>query len=122
MFKRFLGLTMRAPSGAILAQANEAIEKSIHAEHATMSSRARIDRLVLVNRAAWELERDALGLTDRQLAEKCRELDLKDGRLDGRLSSKAKTCDGCGRVITSGRLTCTYCTAPVNSGSPFDGL
>ncbi len=73
--------------------------------------RAAVDRLALVNQASWELLRERTNLSDADLEKRVREVDLRDGRLDGRLGKVMNACDQCGRPNRSDRARCLYCDA-----------
>ncbi len=68
-----------------------------------------IQRLKLMNQALWELIRDRARLTDKDLEEKALEIDLRDGKQDGRMSETALRCPSCNRVSSSRHWRCLYC-------------
>jgi uncharacterized protein with PIN domain len=68
-----------------------------------------IQRLKLMNQAMWELIRDRARLTDKDLEEKALEIDLRDGKQDGRMSETALRCPSCNRVSSSRHWRCLYC-------------
>ena len=86
---------------------------------------ARIERLVLVTEAMWELLSSRFGLTVADLAAQVREIDLRDGRADGRLGLQAEAtpvrCPSCQAVVPAGRTTCQFCGAdvPEAKADPF---
>lgn len=93
------------------------------AHESSMSSekaRKNTERLYLVVQAMWELLSKKAGLTEADLEEKIREIDLRDGRLDGQDSTQTmpQICRECGRTILSGQTTCSWCGAEQNV-SPF---
>jgi len=69
----------------------------------------QIQRLQLLNQAFWELARDRLGLTDEDMERVCREVDLRDGVEDGRMTETALKCPTCGRISSSKHWKCLYC-------------
>jgi len=77
---------------------------------------ARCDRLELVTHAMWTLLREKLGLRDDELVSRVRELDLTDGRLDGRYERPPLQCPACGRTTGRRRPTCVYCGAELSLG------
>jgi hypothetical protein len=77
---------------------------------------ARCDRLELVTHAMWTLLREKLGLQENDLVSRVRELDLTDGRLDGRYGEAPLQCPACGRTTGRRRPTCIYCGAGLNPG------
>ena len=74
----------------------------------------RCDALTMGCQAMWELLRDNSGLSDETILEKIREIDLRDGATDGKISETAmKQCAGCGHVTHAARQICLYCGAPL---------
>lgn len=69
----------------------------------------KMHRLEIVNQALWELARGALGITDAQLEEKIKEIDLRDGIEDGQITEVPLRCPACGRVSSSRYWKCLYC-------------
>ena len=77
-----------------------------------------VDRLTLACAALWSLLKEH-GHTDEQLAARMQELDLRDGKLDGKLAPDVVTCTGCGRKSRPERKTCMYCSAQLPHGAAF---
>jgi hypothetical protein len=69
------------------------------------------DRMLLANRALWELVRDRLGVDDATLEQKIEEIDLRDGVRDGRATTSPRQCTGCGRTLHPRHVRCLYCGA-----------
>lgn len=69
---------------------------------------AKIDGLALVTQALAELLH-AQGVSPDAIAAKVREIDLRDGQLDGRMTPKAVACTGCGRTVHPRQHACMYC-------------
>lgn len=68
----------------------------------------RIDRLSLACQALWEVLEEK-GLVSRsEFIAKIEEVDLRDGRLDGKNSSPT-VCPSCSKKNSSARLNCIYC-------------
>ena len=85
---------------------------------ATPDLEARVDRLQLICAAMWSLLKEQHGLTEEQLAERIRRIDLLDGREDGKVSPLSARCEKCGRSVSRRNNRCIYCghQPPV----PFD--
>lgn len=71
----------------------------------------KLESLTLTCRALYEVLQERGEVTEQQLAEKMREIDLRDGKLDGRVTPKSLSCDDCGRNSASQRAKCLYCGA-----------
>jgi hypothetical protein len=83
---------------------------------------ATVERLSLTCRAMWELLRERAGVTDEELLDKVRELDLRDGQLDGRAAPAPLACSSCARANNARRRTCLYCGCELPGGSAFDRI
>lgn len=80
-----------------------------------------LQRLLLLNRAMWELLRERTGCTDDDLMRKVTELDLQDGVRDGKLAVARRSCTACGRPLSRRHSRCMYCGAVDAGASPFPG-
>jgi len=86
---------------------------------------SRVERLLLVTQAMWELLSERTGLTVGDLAERVRSLDARDGRLDGRHGPAPDApqvrCSSCQAVVPAGKTTCQFCGAsvPEAKADPF---
>lgn len=69
----------------------------------------RIEKLSLCCQALWELLKDNTSLTEEDLAIKMTELDLQDGKLNGKLGKQILICPNCSRNGSSRRNACLYC-------------
>ncbi|MDA1053775.1 MAG: hypothetical protein O3C40_25280 [Planctomycetota bacterium] len=72
-------------------------------------SQATIDALALSCAAMWELLSEKLGVADQELMAKIEEIDLRDGKLDGKMPSAKQECPDCTRNNNSKRVRCIYC-------------
>ena len=50
-------------------------------------------------------------LSEEVLLERIRQIDLMDGQLDGKVSTKVKRCTRCNRVMSRRHGRCLYCGA-----------
>jgi len=73
--------------------------------------RDAVDRLALVNQALWEIVQERLVLGEDDLEAKVREIDGRDGRVDGRMTAGVTHCPTCQRPNAGGRSVCLYCGA-----------
>jgi len=91
------------------ASASRAREKAASVQDEVRVLSARLDRLALLSQAMWELVREQTNLTNEQILAKVREVDLRDGRIDGKLGRKIIDCPACGRMVSSVNRACIYC-------------
>ena len=73
----------------------------------------RLDRTLLACEAMWSILRDKLGVTDVELVERINDIDLSDGRLDGKVRKTAVACPKCNRTISQRFPKCMYCGQPI---------
>ncbi|MAP23455.1 MAG: hypothetical protein CL589_21240 [Alteromonadaceae bacterium] len=73
----------------------------------------KIDSLYLLNLAALELLNE-LGISKEKIESKIEEIDLRDGKADGKVSSPTN-CPDCGHRISKKRTHCFFCGSKVNS-------
>lgn len=78
---------------------------------------SRVDRLTLANAAMWEIMQQQLGVTDEVLKAKVAEIDIRDGRLDGKIDSRETTCSKCRRKLSRRHAKCLYCGENVRGDS-----
>ena len=80
----------------------------------------RFEKLGLVCQAMWVLIKEKTGLTDEDLLEMVTELDLKDGKLDGKYTKPPVDCPNCGAKICRKFNRCLFCGEEYSGGSAFD--
>jgi len=84
------------------------------------SIRGDIERLFVITEALWEFLKAQHGYADEDLVKVIQEIDLRDGKLDGKVArTAAPDCPRCGRKLMSKRPVCLYCGAAVTLG-PFE--
>jgi hypothetical protein len=106
-------------SGAAQTTAEDARRKASDAEHKTEAIKCDIERLLMITEAFWMLLKQHHGYTDTDLAKLIAEIDLRDGRLDGRVQAgPPQPCPYCGHTLTKKRPFCIYCGKPV-APDPF---
>ena len=106
------------------AEAKNATSLATTSSVAAGELKSQLDTLVLANQAMWEILSDKLGITDNDLIVKMNEIDLRDGKLDGKVDSSRLTateCPDCGNKIGKRRTNCYWCGARVEGVSPFSG-
>ena len=80
----------------------------------------RIERLALHCQAMWEMLRERAQFTDEEIASKILEVDLRDGRADGRISQQVMDCPACKQKTNSKRAVCVICGADLPKNHAFE--
>lgn len=80
----------------------------------------RVDFLTIASQALWELVRERLEMTDEQILERIQEVDLRDGKADGKISKTVLSCPQCLRNNQSGQDHCIYCGTPLPPAQLFE--
>lgn len=106
------------------------LEKEKFQDGKTLSTEIRLaelekrhEQLKLVTLALWSLLRDHSGLMEADLRKYVEQIDLLDGKRDGKASdAKGKVvCSGCDRTILNTATVCSYCGTPLKKMSSFHG-
>lgn len=103
----------------VSSKAHKAESKAKGLEFEVIQMRRQIDRLSLACQSMWELVREETHLTEKDLERKILEVDGRDGRVDGRISSRVIVCDNCGRNSHSRRDMCIMCGAELHRAHKF---
>ena len=100
-------------------QAQAATRSLTEARHLNQVLQADIDKLFMITQALWEILKTQHGYTDELLMKKVVEIDMSDGKLDGKVAKKERpNCSSCGRKL--GRTpTCLWC-GTFTSRDPFE--
>ena len=69
----------------------------------------KIGRIELVNQVLWEMVQKSTGLTDADLELKIKDIDLRDGVDDDKITTVPLRCPSCKRVSSSRHWRCLYC-------------
>jgi hypothetical protein len=102
--------------GSIIEQAREKVE-DVNGE--VRALRGAVNKLLLINRALWEIIAEEKGLDDKYLMDKVNEIDLRDGTHDGKLVTAIMLCPSCERTLFKGHDKCLYCGSTDTATDPF---
>jgi hypothetical protein len=103
-------------------EAGDAKKRASEASSDARSVNERVEHLALIAEAMWELLKDTSGFDDEVLLAKISEVDLRDGRADGRRQAKAIQCQSCSRMVHPRHSECLYCNADIVDRVPFDSV
>ena len=73
-----------------------------------------VEKLFMLTEALWTILKEKHGCTDEELVRRVQEIDLRDGKLDGKVATVQPDCPQCGRKLMGKRPLCLYCGAEVN--------
>jgi hypothetical protein len=82
----------------------------------------RIDRLALVCMAMWSLMQDKTRVTEEELMERVKAIDLMDGVEDRKATRTVAKCSKCSRTMSPRHRRCLYCGADKLVQSAFDAV
>ena len=103
----------------VQTRARESSAKAGNALELSRTLQRRVDKLALICEAMWEMIRERTDLTEDDLAAKVEEIDLRDGKLDGKVEAKPIPCPKCNRRSPSRFERCLYCGQPMEPDSIF---
>jgi hypothetical protein len=120
MYNLFWELSRQRTAPDVGDIAGQAIRRVDDVNVEVKTLREAIDKLMLINRALWEIIAEDRGLNDEYLTNKVNEIDLRDGKLDGKLVTAIMLCPSCERTLFKGHDKCLYCGAEYTTTDPFD--
>ena len=80
----------------------------------------KADALTLACQALWEILRSQTGMSDEVILGKIQEIDLRDGKADGRITQRVQACPNCSRKNKASRRACLYCGAQMPTDNVFE--
>jgi hypothetical protein len=79
-----------------------------------------VEKLLMISEALWTILKEKHGYTDNELIRRIENIDLRDGKLDGKVSKNPpEPCPACGRILMGNRPVCLYCGMKVKR-KPFE--
>jgi len=81
--------------------------------------RSQLDRLQMICEAMWQVIKERVGSDDEHLLKLVEQIDLRDGRLDGRSAPAASNCSACGRMVSVRTGVCLFCGETQNPKAVF---
>jgi len=71
---------------------------------------SKLEMSLMVSEALWGIIKQSLDLDDTYLAQLVKQIDMKDGRADGKVAKTIPdNCTNCGKVLSRGKTKCMYC-------------
>jgi len=79
-----------------------------------------IEKLFMITESLWSILKEHHGYTDDELIRRIHEIDMRDGRLDGKVAKQPNPpCPQCGRTLMNKHSVCLYCGTAV-ARDPFE--
>ena len=91
-------------------------------EHRYSNLEDRVNKLTLICWSMWTLIMETTDLTEEDLLQRMKDLDVMDGNTDGMVTPQAATCPKCNRTMSAKHNRCLYCGAEKFIGGAFDYL
>lgn len=98
--------------------AGDAKADARHANARAIDLERAVESLFMISMAMAKLLDERGVFSEQELEAKVREVDLSDGRLDGKVRLEPKSCPKCKRAVAARRRFCLYCGAPMYDDRP----
>ena len=82
----------------------------------------RIDKMAILIQAMWSLLSENTNLTEEDLKKRVVDIDMIDGKLDGKVSKKPLICKKCGAGISRRFNKCVICGEPGEYTNEMDSI
>ena len=89
----------------------------LHEDYAHLEQ--RVERLTLICRAMWELLGKTNNWDDEKLFDRVKEIDARDGEIDGKIGADMIKCPRCGHPVNTRHPRCVYCGFKDFKTDPF---
>lgn len=109
-----------AQANAAASSANDATRRATEVRTQNEGIQLDVERLFMITEALWSILKREHGYTDEHLFQMIQEIDLRDGRLDGKVGKQGNpVCPECGRTLIGKHPKCLYCGTAVER-DPFE--
>jgi hypothetical protein len=122
MFEMFYEMHQNSRIAGAESAADQSTHKAERVSQNLSDLEERIDKLSLLNYALWSLLQERVGLTEAELIARVEELDLKDGKRDGRITGGIVNCPDCNRPLSQRHRKCLYCGYALQEGNAFGSV
>jgi hypothetical protein len=107
------GLQLRTDDINAEVEARSAAAKARETAVDVESMNYQIEKLLMITEALWNILKEKHSLTDEELINRVQDIDLQDGKLDGKVAKQVPSpCPKCGRRMGRNRVVCFYCGTP----------
>jgi hypothetical protein len=92
-------------------QSDVGAARDLEVAHEVAVLRQRLDRLEMITEALWSVIKSRTDASEAEALRLVEEIDMRDGKLNGRTVSVPHNCAKCSRVVSSATGICPYCGA-----------
>ena len=104
-------------------RAASASDAAREARYAASDVERRLDKLSMVCMAMWSILQEKVKVTEEDLMERVKQIDLMDGEVDGKMKKRELAkCSQCGRIMSPRHPHCIYCGADKLNVGAFDDV
>lgn len=100
-------------------EASRAADKADRVSDQIKVLQRQTEALALTCQALWEILQEKTSLTEEMILNKMEEIDVRDGKKDGKITETVVVCPSCSRNSNSKRSTCLYCGSVLPSSHLF---
>ena len=112
---------MRNNSDTSMDDGGDRVGQNTESLQATVNTlEGRLDRLALISRAMFELLQEKTGVSEQDLMRKVAEVDIRDGKADGKMTPLSRKCPSCDSMISPRFNRCLFCGYRDESSDPFN--
>jgi len=109
-----------AQANAAASSANDAARQAAQTRVQSEAIQFDVERLFMITEALWSILKQEHGYTDENLCQMIQEIDLRDGKLDGKVGKQQNpVCPSCERTLIGRHSRCLYCGTAVER-DPFE--
>ena len=102
------------------SKAESAVDRTKRLQEEVADLKRKADALTIACQSLWEIVRTRLSLDEQMMLAKMQEIDLRDGKLDGKIATKRISCPSCSRPNNTKRQSCLYCGTRLSGGHLFE--
>lgn len=104
-------------------KADRAENDARESRFSTDEHQRRLDTMALTVMAMWSIMQDRYGVMEHELVNRMQEIDLRDGKADGKVApTMSAKCESCRRSMSTRHVKCIYCGGRPIGGKSVHGL
>jgi hypothetical protein len=97
----------------VKTDAIEAKQEAVQYSDRVRMLETQVAHMALACQAMWEILRERVSISEPELLAKMKEVDLRDGAQDDRMTPVLTKCPACGKPSNTKNAKCMYCGAAI---------